>query len=172
MMAVPKAEVSPKEAAVLVGRDVSRIYAWMREGKLPFRLEEGKNRIITADLLRVEAEIFVRVGQREEGMTDIDLTPTEGVDRVVPIVDCPVGAEVLIMVDGSHLFGHVCDRRPSNPNRSARFRANAGVIRCAPSLDPAGHVIVTVDPLTVSPSILCLDCGLHGFIRDGRWISA
>lgn len=64
-MAVPKAEVSPKEAAVLVDRDVSRIYAWMRDGRLPFRLEEGKYRILTADLLRVEAEIFVRLGQPE-----------------------------------------------------------------------------------------------------------
>ena len=64
-MAVPKAEVSPKEAAVLVERDVSRICAWMREGRLPFRVEDGRYRIETAELLRVEADIFVRVGQRE-----------------------------------------------------------------------------------------------------------
>lgn len=103
---------------------------------------------------------------------DIDLTPTDGIDRIVPIPDCTVGAEVLFMTDGSHLFGHVCDRRPTNPHRSARFRADAGVIRCAPALDPTGHQIVSADPLTVSPSILCVDCGLHGFIRAGHWISA
>jgi hypothetical protein len=101
----------------------------------------------------------------------VDLTPTEGVTRTVPLPDCTVGAEVLFMDDGTHLFSHVCDRRPSNPNRSARFRSNAGVIRCAPALDPTGHQIVSPDPLTVSPSILCLDCGLHGFVREGRWIS-
>lgn len=27
------------------------------------------------------------------------------------------------------------------------------------------------DPLTLSPSIAC-PCGLHGFIRDGRWVPA
>ncbi len=25
------------------------------------------------------------------------------------------------------------------------------------------------EPLTLSPSLLCVDCGSHGFIRGGRW---
>lgn len=28
------------------------------------------------------------------------------------------------------------------------------------------------DPLTISPSLLCLTCGDHGFIRAGRWVRA
>lgn len=28
------------------------------------------------------------------------------------------------------------------------------------------------DPLTVSPSLLCLTCGDHGFIREGKWVPA
>lgn len=28
------------------------------------------------------------------------------------------------------------------------------------------------DPLTISPSVLCVRCGLHGFIKDGRWLPA
>jgi hypothetical protein len=28
------------------------------------------------------------------------------------------------------------------------------------------------EPLTVSPSLLCLRCGDHGFIREGRWVPA
>lgn len=37
-------------------------------------------------------------------------------------------------------------------------------------------IVEQVEPLTLSPSIL-MDpakggCGLHGFIRDGRWVSA
>lgn len=28
------------------------------------------------------------------------------------------------------------------------------------------------DPLTLSPSILLKTCGLHGFIRNGRWVPA
>lgn len=32
--------------------------------------------------------------------------------------------------------------------------------------------VVNWEPLTLSPSLLCLSCGLHGFIRDGQWIPA
>lgn len=28
------------------------------------------------------------------------------------------------------------------------------------------------DPLTLSPSLLCTECGDHGFIRAGRWVPA
>lgn len=28
------------------------------------------------------------------------------------------------------------------------------------------------DPLTISPSVLCRRCGHHGFVREGRWVSA
>jgi hypothetical protein len=40
----------------------------------------------------------------------------------------------------------------------------------APALQLAqGHVVTQVDPLTITPSILCTDCGLHGFITNGVW---
>ena len=46
-------------------------------------------------------------------------------------------------------------------------------IRCAPRLTdlgkPGGHQILSADPLTVTPSIMCPDCGLHGYITDGMW---
>ncbi len=32
--------------------------------------------------------------------------------------------------------------------------------------------VESLDPLTISPSLLCLTCGDHGFIRDGRWVPA
>lgn len=28
----------------------------------------------------------------------------------------------------------------------------------------------SVEPLTLSPSILCLECRDHGWIRDGKWV--
>ena len=34
-----------------------------------------------------------------------------------------------------------------------------------------GHELISTDPLTISPSLLCR-CGDHGFIREGRWIPA
>ena len=32
--------------------------------------------------------------------------------------------------------------------------------------------VVSLDPLTLSPSLLCRLCGDHGFIRSGRWVRA
>lgn len=41
----------------------------------------------------------------------------------------------------------------------------------APALQlDGGHRIVQEKPLTVEPSVLCPDCGLHGFIRSGLWV--
>lgn len=61
--------------------------------------------------------------------------------------------------DGSARFEHRCDR------------GERGVVVCAPLLGDQ-HTIVQRDPLTISPSILCPDCGTHGFIRNGRWVAA
>lgn len=33
-----------------------------------------------------------------------------------------------------------------------------------------GHTVVSDAPLTIHPSILCPDCGLHGFITNGEWV--
>ena len=71
---------------------------------------------------------------------------------------------LLTYPDGMVRFEHRC-------NRGAR-----GTIISAPALDPS-HVItrgeVTRDSRrgvpTVTPSILCPDCGTHGFITNGRW---
>jgi hypothetical protein len=38
--------------------------------------------------------------------------------------------------------------------------------------DPKGWVVESREPLTLSPSILCLTCGFHGFIRGGKWVPA
>ena len=32
--------------------------------------------------------------------------------------------------------------------------------------------VLQEEPLTLSPSLLCLACGHHGFIREGRWVPA
>lgn len=67
-------------------------------------------------------------------------------------------------------FEHRCDR------------GERGTIICAPALmnvgQPGGHQI-TWSPdqagqmkSTITPSILCPDCGTHGFVRNGRWVDA
>ncbi len=41
-------------------------------------------------------------------------------------------------------------------------------------IDPDGArwTLVSLDPLTVTPSLLCLTCGDHGFITQNRWVPA
>lgn len=29
--------------------------------------------------------------------------------------------------------------------------------------------VVSLEPLTLSPSLLCRSCNVHGYIRNGRW---
>lgn len=65
---------------------------------------------------------------------------------------------LLYYPDGQVAFEHRCDR------------GDRGVVICAPMLRlGAGHSITQEDPVTISPSILCPDCGTHGFIQNGRW---
>ena len=70
---------------------------------------------------------------------------------------------LLTYPDGTVRFEHVCDR------------GQRGVIICAPLLQLGhGHTLtrspdVADDPPTVHPSILCDDCGTHGFVEHGVW---
>jgi hypothetical protein len=34
---------------------------------------------------------------------------------------------------------------------------------------PVSWEVLSEDPLTLSPSLACQQCGHHGFIRNGRW---
>ncbi len=43
------------------------------------------------------------------------------------------------------------------------------------SWDPDDSVhwdLIQREPLTISPSLRCLNCGAHGWIRAGRWLPA
>jgi hypothetical protein len=52
---------------------------------------------------------------------------------------------------------HICQGHP---------REDA--IPLAPYWSTGWHM-VSVDPLELSPSLLCTSCGAHGFFRGGRW---
>lgn len=63
--------------------------------------------------------------------------------------------------DGTVRFGHRCDR------------GERGVIICDPALQIGrGHTVISDDPVTIVASILCPDCGTHGWVTDGRWVPA
>jgi len=38
--------------------------------------------------------------------------------------------------------------------------------------DGARWQVQSMEPLTLSPSLLCRVCGDHGFIREGKWVRA
>lgn len=66
--------------------------------------------------------------------------------------------------DGAIRFEHICDRGPR------------GVIICSPAIQVGphgnGHRIISRDPWHIEPSILCPDCGTHGWVRGGLWTGA
>lgn len=52
-----------------------------------------------------------------------------------------------------------------------------GAGRCSgfASVKPAwddGWDVVSLEPLTLSPSLLCRACGHHGFVQNGAWAPA
>ena len=72
------------------------------------------------------------------------------------------GVSTLRYLDGTIRVEHLC------------FRPRDGAsLLIAPTLSDVGkaggHQVLVTYPLTISPSILCGDCGLHGFITDGEW---
>lgn len=96
----------------------------------------------------------------------IDVTGSYG--AIAETVEVGDGYAVLFMQDGLIRFAHDCARR-----RQGRVLET---IRCAPHLtnvgQPGGHQLVTREPLHIEPSILCGDCGTHGFVRSGSWVAA
>lgn len=92
------------------------------------------------------------------GFTGIDLLGSHTIHDGEPLP----GMALLTYPDGRIAFRHVCDR------------GDRGVIVCAPFLriDTGEHQVTQRRPFTIAPSILCPDCGTHGFVTDGEWVSA
>lgn len=70
-----------------------------------------------------------------------------------------------------------CGAIVSHPNLKTGGRCWAGITFAS---DVARRVfkehsmwqVISENPLTLSPSLLCRVCGDHGFIREGKWIKA
>ena len=94
-------------------------------------------------------------------MTEIvDVVQTYG--EVESSVRVGLGIQLLFMQDGTVRIAHNC-----------KLLGNDARLRCAPALMIGqGHTVVTREPLTIVPSILCPDCGLHGFVTNGVWVPA
>jgi hypothetical protein len=73
-------------------------------------------------------------------------------------------------LDGDHRWGWV--NSPTGRNIWWVHRCTRGLVLGTIDVTKPVHTLVSEDPLHVEPSILCPECGDHGFIRDGKWISA
>lgn len=72
----------------------------------------------------------------------------------------PRNVEFRLAEDGEHVeVWHDCD-------------AHFGRAQATLPLGANGWTVQQREPLTVTPSILCHGCQLHGWITDGRWWSA
>jgi hypothetical protein len=89
-----------------------------------------------------------------------DIVSTYGdIDQAIPV---GLGIEVLFMSDGLVRIAHDCKL----------IRDGAERLRIAPTLSTPGHIVTDGLPVTISPSILCSDCGLHGFVIASEWVPA
>ena len=90
------------------------------------------------------------------------------------------GPRCYMAEDGEHFwFDHKCadvgaewaaKGHPLNDDAVAHFQSSRNHTMLP--LRASGWTVVTKEPLTVSPSILCGQCGLHGFWREGKWVGA
>lgn len=60
------------------------------------------------------------------------------------------------------LWRHACPDDPRGPESGGT----------AAPFAPGRWALLSRDPLTLGGSLLCPVCGLHGFVRDGRWVPA
>ena len=89
-------------------------------------------------------------------MTTIHTIDYGPIDQPVPV---GLGIELLFMEDGTIRVAHNCKLIDDDER-----------LRCAPLLAP--QHIITPPPITISPSIACSDCGLHGWVIAGAWSPA
>lgn len=91
-------------------------------------------------------------------------------DKPLRSIDVGEGLAVLVFADpiapAELGFRHECGRWPDDQEPDGEF-----VKVIAPRLSL--HTVTgPEDALTIRASILCPDCGLHGYVTDGRWAAA
>lgn len=62
-------------------------------------------------------------------------------------------------------------KHPSPDGECARVGSYIGLDPNMNTSDATWQILQD-EPLTLAPSLLCMRCGDHGWIRDGRWVPA
>lgn len=88
-------------------------------------------------------------------MVDVDATFLPDYDLSVEVGEHEGHPLAMLRNEQGWYFMHLCKREYA-------------AIICAPSV--AKHsVVFDESSITVTPSILCVSCGLHGFVTDSTW---
>lgn len=73
-----------------------------------------------------------------------------------------------------HPCSSVAERWAANghplDDKTAEFFQKSANMRDLPLGGLKGWTLVSKEPLTISPSVLCGECKCHGFITDGKWV--
>ncbi|HWP59555.1 MAG TPA: DUF6527 family protein [Candidatus Acidoferrales bacterium] len=69
-------------------------------------------------------------------------------------------------------YGAIIEHRKPDGTRCAGMIVFDGDVSRRIEPDRERWTVESWDPLTISPSVLCTDCGDHGFIREGKWVKA
>lgn len=89
--------------------------------------------------------------------------------------------ENAVFLDPRHAYTRVEGPNPFDPQEGIvehHLRADgqwcSGFVQFAkgPERESGEWTVERLDPLTLSPSIKCKDCGEHGHIRQGAWVPA
>jgi len=71
-----------------------------------------------------------------------------------------------------HFMAIIDHTAPDGSQCQSAATLDSEVAHAAGKPDRALWQVESIDPLTLSPSLLCGQCGDHGFIRGGRWVRA
>ena len=95
-----------------------------------------------------------------------EVLPEPGMTRLGPFVAYEFGVDGY--AHGGLLVWHFCDhhlwegRSHFDAHREEYHRWTPGAV--------GGHDLINTEPLHLEPSVYWPDCcGMHGFIRDGKW---
>ena len=100
----------------------------------------------------------------EDAMTEQTFDPVES-----GWTDIGCGVWIRFWEDGS---GRNCGLIEAHRNKQGNWCKGAIHFRGEAHNSSPEWDVISMDPLTLAPSLLCRMCGHHGFIQHGRWVPA
>lgn len=84
----------------------------------------------------------------------------------------PQYAHLADQLPAEHFMASIDHTAPGGSPCTSAATLDSEIARAIGMPDKALWQVESMDPLTLSPSLLCGRCGDHGFVRAGRWVPA